>query len=150
MTRLLDRLTPRASRRARLLLAALAWTGIGGALLAAGCHWTLSAPSRWWLAGLPVALGLGYAKGHFLLAPRAAANARRIVASGERRCVAGFFGWGSYTLAACMMIGGFALRHSPVPRPWLGFLYAAVGVALLAASAESWVQWRRFARGERV
>ena len=137
---------PRSSRASRLLLASLIWTGIGAGLLAAATRWLVTAPSAGWLAAAPLAMGVGWAKGRFVLAPRAEANARRIEASGDGRCLGGVFSWASWVLAAGMMAGGWALRHSAVPRPWLGLLYGAAGTALLAASAGSWRRWRLFRR----
>ena len=134
-------LTPRASRGTRLFLAALLWTGVGTGLLAAGLRWIFGAPSAAWLAAIPAALVVGWAKGRLVLAPRARANAERIVASGESRCVGGVFPWTSWALALGMMAGGFLLRRSSIPRPWLGVLYAAVGTALVAASAHAWGRW---------
>lgn len=138
---LLDRLTPRASPRARLGVASLVWSGSGLGLLAAGLTWIARAPGTSWMAALPLALAVGYFKGRFVLAPRAAANASRIAGRGEDRCVGGAFGWGSWGLAGAMMAIGFALRHSPLPRPWLGLLYAAIGASLITASLTSWSRW---------
>lgn len=138
---ILERLDPKVSRRTRLLLAALLWTGIGTGLLAAGVRWLLGAPAAWFGA-LPVALLAGWIKGRLVLAPRAEANAMRIVQAGEERCIGGVFSWGSWGIAVVMVAGGIALRHSALPRPWLGLLYCAIGAALVAASLGSWARWR--------
>jgi len=140
-----QRIAPRASRRTRLLVAALVWTGIGIGLLAAGLRWTFLAPSTAWRVALPLALVAGWLKGRYVLAPRAASNASRIVASAESRCIGGAFSWGAWLFAAGMMLLGYSLRHSPVPRPWLGLLYAAVGTALVVAGLGGWRRWARFA-----
>jgi hypothetical protein len=142
----LERFNPRASLKTRLLLAASVWTAIGGGLLSAGVHWIIASRSAVWIAALPVALLAGWLKGRFVLAPRADANTARILAAGNDRCVGGVFSWRGWGLAACMMVGGIVLRHSPIPRPWLGFVYSAVGAALLEASLGGWRTWRRFSR----
>ena len=133
---------PRASRRTRLLLAAFLWTGIGTGLLTAGVRWLLAAPSPTWLAALPLSLAAGWAKGRFLLGPRVDRNSQRLAQGDERRCVGGVFSWGSWGVALLMMTGGMLLRRSALPRPWLGLLYAAVGAALLTASARAWGRFR--------
>jgi hypothetical protein len=140
------RFTPRTSLRTRLLAAALLWSAIGTGLVVAGVRWLVGTHAVAWLAVLPLVLAAGWFKGRFLLAPRAAANAARIVAAGEPRCVGGVFSWRSWALALGMMAGGILLRHSTLPRPWLGLLYATVGVALLAASTGSWIHWYRYDR----
>ena len=142
----LRELTPRASRRVRLAVAAFMWSGIGVGLLAAGLHWLVAAGSKGWLVAIPFAVAAGWMKGRFLLMPRAAANAARIVALDDARCLGGAFSWPSWLLAAGMMVGGATLRHSSLPRPWLGCLYTTVGTALLASGWGSWLHWRAFLR----
>lgn len=135
---------PRVSSRTRLLVAAVLWTAVGSGLLAAGLHWLAASPA--WLASVPVAVAAGWLKGRYVLGPRAEANAQRIVAAPEPRCVGGAFSWGSWTLALGMMVGGAALRHSALPRALLGVLYTAVGAAMVVASARSWSHWRGTSR----
>jgi hypothetical protein len=139
--------TPRASRRVRLAAAACVWSGVGVVLLAAGLHWLAAADSKVWLVAVPIAAAVGWVKGRFVLAPRAAVNAARIVALDGARCVGGAFSWRSWLLAAGMIVGGATLRHSSLPRPWLGCLYTAVGTALLASGCDSWLHWLAFVRG---
>jgi hypothetical protein len=138
--------TPRASRRVRLATAAFMWTAVGVGLLAAGLHWLAAAGSNVWLTAIPIAAAVGWAKGRFVLAPFAAANAARIKALDGARCLGGTFSWRSWLLAAAMMLGGATLRHSPLPRPWLGCIYTAVGTALLASGCDGWARWLAFVR----
>ena len=132
-----------ASRRTRLFLAALVWTLVGTGLLAAGIVWLTSAPPAVLAVGLGTAALLGWIKGRYLLAPRAAANALRIEGSAERAPVLGFFAPSAWGLVVVMMGAGALLRRSALPRPWLGALYAAIGVALLSASGAAWRHWRQ-------
>ena len=143
----LDRFTPAASVTSRLVVAAAIWTLVGAALLAAGLNWLSAAEPLWAVAGLAVALALGAAKGIWLLAPRARHNALRIEAAGERRCVGGVFSWSAWSFVAAMMALGAGLRYAGLPRPWLGVLYCAVGVALVAGSASVWRRVRARGRG---
>jgi hypothetical protein len=138
-----QRIAPRTSRRTRLFVATFVWTGVGLGLLVAGFRWTFLAPSVGWRLALPLALLVGWLKGRFVLAPRAAHNAARIVDSRESVCVGAAFSWGAWALAGSMMLLGILLRHSPLPRPWLGQLYAAVGMALLTAGAGGWQRWHQ-------
>jgi len=132
-----------ASRRTRLLLAALAWTLVGAGLLTTGVVWLSAArPARLALA-LGSAVVVGWIKGRYVLAPRAAANACRIEGSAERAPVLGFFAPSAWGLVVLMMGAGALLRRSALPRPWLGTLYAAIGVALLSASGAAWRHWRQ-------
>ena len=145
-----SRLVPRTSRKTRLVFSALLWTAIGTGLVVAGARWLLSARSAAADAAFALAIVLGWIKGRFVLGPRAEANAIRILEAGEGRCVGGVFSWGSWGIAVLMMAGGIALRHSPLPRPWLGVLYAAIGTALIVASLRSWARFRAFVREART
>lgn len=144
----LENWTPDASRGTRLFLAATAWTAVGVGLGGAGLLWLSGYRAALALPVLALAVAAGYAKGRLILAPRARANAERIVASAERRCFGGFFSRASWTFVVVMMAAGAILRRSPIPRIWLGCLYAAVGTALVVGSAAAWGGWRRFRRPE--
>jgi hypothetical protein len=110
-------------------------------LLAAGLHWLFAHTSPAWKAATPLALAAGWVKGYFVLRPRAAENARRILSSPDALCLGGAFSWGSWGIALAMMLMGALLRRSALPRTWLGLVYTTVGVALLTASAGSWRGW---------
>jgi hypothetical protein len=116
---------------------------VGLGLFTAGVVWLSGARAGWLAAGLAAAVLVGWIKGRFLLARRAAANARRIEASPERAALFSFFAPAAWGLVLVMMATGALLRRSALPRPWLGALYAAIGVALLSASLTAWRHWRQ-------
>jgi hypothetical protein len=142
----LERFKPAASIRSRLCLAALIWTVVGGGLLAAGARWTVAGRGLTGWAVLGMALVVGWLKARFVLAGRAADNARRIVAAGEDRCLGGVFAWSAWLFVLAMVAVGYLLRHSDVPRLWVGAIYAAVGLGLVLASLRTWSRWRALAR----
>lgn len=126
-----------------MLLAALAWTLVGAGLLLAGIVWLASASPARCALGLSAAALLGWIKGRYVLAPRAAVNARRIAGSADRAPLVAFFAPSAWALVLGMIALGALLRRSPLPRPLLGALYATIGVALLSASRASWREWRQ-------
>ncbi len=137
----LRKLSSHASQRTRLLLAALVWTVVGATLFVTGVHWVLLAPVWWdWPLGM-LALGVGWAKGRYVLARAAEANARRIEGSHERRFIGAAFSVGMWLMAVSMMVLGAILRRSHMPRFWLGLIYVAVGTALLMGSRVTWARW---------
>jgi hypothetical protein len=139
----LERFKPAASIRSRLLVAAAIWTLVGLGLFAAGSRWTvMDHGARGWV-GLALGLAFGWLKARYILAGRAAANARRIVARGEGRCLGGVFDWSTWALVLAMIGLGYLMRHSDAPRPWIGVIYVTVGSALVLASAGTWRRWRR-------
>jgi len=140
---IVETLKPGVGSRARLLLAGLIWSLVGAGISVAGLRWMLTARWTWWLPGTAVALLLGLAKGHLFLVPNARANAERILAAGEHRCIGGTVTWPAWGLVAIMILAGVLLRHSALPRPWLGLAYLAVGSALLRGSLVTWGYWRR-------
>ena len=114
------------------------------ALATVGALWLASASlGSWQLAAtLAIAIGLGVAKGGWLLMPRAASNARRILASPAHRPLHECFAWPAWLMVAGFMGLGALLRRSSLPRPVLGALYLAVGLALVLGSVASWRAWR--------
>ena len=128
-----ERFKPAASIRSRLLVAATIWTLVGSGLFVAGVNWTFVAQGGWGWAGLALAVLLGWLKGRYLLSGRAAANARRIVAAGEGKCLGGVFEWSAWLFVLAMIGLGYVLRHSAVPRAWIGVIYLTVGTALIGS-----------------
>lgn len=135
------------SRRQRLLFGALVWSGVGIGLGTAGTRWLSVHGGAWRWSWWTAALAVGIAKGHFVLGPRAEANARRIAASAPVRPLHEAFSGATWILVAGMMVLGFTLRHSGIPWGIVGWIYTAVGVALLVGGRRAWVAWAKEARG---
>ena len=67
-------------------------------------------------------------------------NLARIMPMEGPRCVFSFMPWKSYLLIMVMVLMGFLLRHSSIPKLYLAGLYSAIGTALLLSS----VRYLRF------
>jgi hypothetical protein len=133
----------RDTRKAQMLLAATIWTAAGVMLFSMGMFW-MESGLGWGLAlvvAIPFVL-IGMAKGHFLLDGVSRRTAARIVERGPAAPIWGFYGLRTWLLVAVMMGGGIALRLLFNGEHWhffyLGFLYVAVGVALVLASRRMW------------
>lgn len=142
MRGLLERWKPAAGARTHLLLAALLWTCVGVGLSVAGVHWCLFAPADWAAILLPGGVAAGLIKGRVALERTAVRTAERIVRRGDGKCLGGFLSWKTWLFVVAMMGMGVALRRSHLPRALLGFVYTAVGVALLWGSRTFWSRWR--------
>jgi hypothetical protein len=134
------------SRRHRLLFGALVWSGVGLGLGIAGTRWLLLHGGAWRWASWALAVAVGFAKGFLVLAPRAAANARRIEGAEAVRPLTEAFTGATWVLVAGMMALGWTLRHSGLAWGIVGWIYAAVGTALLVGSREAWLGWMREGR----
>lgn len=137
-----ERYKPAAAARVHLLLAGLMWTLVGAALAGFGGRWLWhsSMSAAPWLAALAVAIGVS--KSRFVLDRAARRIVDRILEHGDGRCLGGFLSLRSWALVVVMAGGGRSLRGSHVARGLLGFLYLAVGMALLVSSRVPWRAWR--------
>ena len=144
--RWVERYKPAAAVRAHLLLAGLMWAVVGVALVGFGGRWLwqLPTPAAPWLAMLAVAIGIF--KSRFVLDSAARRIVDRILERGDGRCLGGFLSLRSWALVVVMAGGGRLLRGSHVARGLLGFLYVAVGTALLLSSRVAWQAWRHSRR----
>lgn len=131
-----QRYKPRASARVQLALAAAMWFVAALILGIRGTIWLAQTDA--WLALLALSAGIGVLKARFLLDRVARKAAARIHERGRTECAGGFLSWQSWALVAAMIAGGHALRLTATPRPVLGVLYVAVGVALLVAGRIYW------------
>ncbi len=138
----LRRFTPVASHRTHLLLAALMWSLAGTGLCLAGTIWVLGAHEPYAIPILAAAAAVGWLKARFLLRKTARRIVRRIGERGGDRCIGGFLSWKSWAMVASMILLGRLLRMSPLPAPWRGAIYFAIGAALLIASRAVWTAWR--------
>ena len=137
---------PSAPARWHLFMAAAMWSIVGTALLLAGEWWLcqLRYPTVCLLSGIGLVVGI--LKAHFALEKAALRTIKRIETRGDGRCLGGFLSIRSWGFVILMMCLGRALRASTTPRTILGFLYVAVGLALLIASRRLWSAWRRHRR----
>ena len=153
MRNLIDGLKPAASARLHLLLAATMWTVVGSMLTYFGARWTLSGKAAYAPAPLLLALAtaLGALKARYVLDRSARRIAERIGARGDGRCLGGFVSLQTWVLIALMATAGRLLRGGIASRTIVGFIYVAVGTALLLGSLRLWHAWynhRSRVRGE--
>ena len=93
----------------------------------------------WWL--VLAAAVLGSAKARFVLRRSARRIIDRIRARGDGRCLGGFLSPATWAFVLAMVLLGRLLRAGWLPRTVVGFVYVAVGVALLLASGYIWQAW---------
>ncbi len=144
----MERLKPAGDVRTHLVLAGTMWTVVGATLTLFGGRWLWHASPRaaWWLAAL--ALVVGVLKSRFVLDTAAGRIVSRIRLRGDGRCLGGVLSPGSWGLVFLMAAAGRVLRSFPGIRVWVGFVYIAVGCALLVSSRIAWSASREWQSGE--
>lgn len=141
MGKRLEAYKPAAPARLHLLLAAAMWSVVGAALLVFGARWTITAEvSHAWLL-LGIAAGVGALKARFVLDRTVAGMIERIRRRGDGRCIGGFLSVRSWAFVVLMVVTGRLLRGTLLSRALAGFIYTAVGVALLLAARRLWYAW---------
>ena len=110
------------------------WVGVGTMLLSFAATWLRDDPSA--NIFLLVAIGVFAALliHHFGFLRVVDKNLGRILPMNGKRCVFSFMSWKSYLMVGLMMAMGIALRHSPIPKPYLAVLYLGIGLALILSS----------------
>ena len=135
------RCTPAVSHYWLWLLAGMIWSGLGIGLCVAACCWFSG--MDWPLSGVLALLGfaLGMAVYRFGFSRIAGENVSRIAEKPEEVCLFAFQPWRSYLLILAMMILGYGLRHSNLPRPIVALIYTTIGTGLTLSSS---VYYARF------
>ena len=144
MLQTLAKMKPAAPVRIHLLLAAITWTTVGTGLLTAGTIWSVRSESNLLLILLAAAAAVGILKAVFVLRRTSARATKRIMTRGDNRCIGGYISWRTWVLVAIMVGTGRLLRSVGLPPIVVGFIYVAVGSALLVASLRLWQAYLQY------
>ncbi len=137
----IEKFKPGASQQAHLLTAALIWSIVGTGLLIFGSRLLLTEYSYPILAA---ALLVGTLKAVFVLQRSAVKNIARIKSFTQSTCLGAVFSAKMWVLVLIMAGSGRWLRlSSGVSAGLVGFLYTAVGWALLFSSHILWQEWKK-------
>ena len=134
------RFKPGVSVRTHLFLAALIWSLVGFFLLTNGFV-LISLKGHLWYGVLGMLLGT--AKTFFVLDRVALKNVKRIKEFEDKVCIGSVYSWKTWILVAAMIALGRFLRTTVLPPEIVGFIYTAVGWALMPASRLVWLEWKR-------
>jgi hypothetical protein len=127
---------PAADRRVLLGLAGIVWSSVGLGLMAVAAGW-LARSDQMALPAWGLGLVLGAIIHRWRLVHLAQRNCDRIMTMAPDRariCVFAFQSTRGYLIIAFMIVLGYTLRHTPLPRIYLAPVYVAMGSALLLAS----------------
>lgn len=134
------RYKPGVSVRTHLFHAALIWTVVGFFLLTNGFV-LVSVKNHLWY-GL-IGMVLGSVKSFFILDRVARKNLVRIKEFEDRACIGSVYSWKTWVLVAAMIGLGRFLGTTVLPGEVVGFIYTAVGWALMLSSRVMWIGWNK-------
>ncbi len=122
---------PGVSRGVLLLIAGLMWIGIGIMLDGLSYSWLRAEKPDSALLALVGGFVCALIIHHFGFLRVADKNLGRILPMEGKKCVFSFMPWKSYILIIIMILMGFLLRLSPIPKLYLAVLYSGIGTALI-------------------
>jgi hypothetical protein len=137
---ILHQYKPGVSVRTHLLIGALIWSLVGCFLLING--FVLVSLQDHLLYGL-AGMVLGSAKSFFILDRVARKNLRRIKNFEDKACIGSVYSWKTWVLVLGMIGLGRFLRTTVLPGDVVGFVYSAVGWALMLSSRLMWGEWNK-------
>ena len=127
---------PAVKRKALVLLAGMVWTAVGVILLAVALEWL-----RPYHSLLLIPLGIGvvagaiiYRFGFSMLALNNLARINSLSMGKDKVSLFAFQNRKSYLIIAVMMLLGYEMRHSAIPKIYLAPLYMAIGLGLIFSS----------------
>lgn len=138
----LDRFTPRAYPRTRLLTAALMWSAVGIFLALKGIY--LFREGSWGIVLAVIAAGvvLGMFKSRLILDRVADRIVLHIGTKPSRACLGGLFSVRNWTLITVMIVFGRTLGVLPLDAVVKTVLYVMVGSGLSYSSRLIWSAWK--------
>lgn len=129
----IDRLKPAAPRSILLLLSGIMWSVVGLLLCRLAITWYIylgfNRSYIWFLLSFPLGIAIYY----FGFSRLARVNIPRIQDLPPKPCIFAFMQWWNYPLVIFMISLGIWMRHSPIPKQYLGILYFGIGGALFLA-----------------
>lgn len=125
---------PGVSRNVLLFVAGFVWICAGSYLLYLAISWLSAAKdiNLYFFAGSGAILALLIHHLGFLRIVDQ--NLDRIMPMQGKRCLFSFIPWKSYLIITVMILLGYFLRHSTLPKPYLAILYISIGLALILSS----------------
>lgn len=138
----LDRLTPRAYPRTRLLTAAIVWSAVGIFLSAKGIYLSREGSLAFIVAVILAGVVLGIVKGRFILDRVAGKIILHIGSKPTRACLGGLFSVRNWMLIAVMIVFGRTLSLLPMDASIKTGLYVMVGSGLAYSSRLLWRAWK--------
>jgi hypothetical protein len=129
----INELKPAVQKKYLILLAGLAWFGVGVMLADKAFVWFIEINDNILLFSF---IGFVFAMvfHHFGFLRIADKNLQRISEMEGLRCIFSFIKWQSYVLILVMISFGVILRQSGLPMQYVGIVYLTIGLSLILSS----------------
>ena len=131
---LVSKFKPAVSKYWLATAAGLMWTAVGLMLCGLAYEWLAAIPLRWAIPLGVVGTILALVVYRFGFSRIALKNIDRLCQFPDKACFFAFQPWKSYLVIVLMVLLGFILRHSIIPKYYLSVPYTAIGGALLLSS----------------
>lgn len=116
------------------LIAGILWNAVGVMLCRLAVLWLSTVPKRLGIELAIAGIGAAIPMCHFAFMPIAQKNIRRIGELADRSSVFAFQAPRGYFIISFMMLFGFILRHSFLPKEYLASAYEMIGTSLILGS----------------
>lgn len=130
----IEKWKPGVPKSTLLLLGGMMWIIVGMMLNGWAFTWLRNERHDFALLALIIGFICSLVIHHFGFLRIVDKNLDRILPMEGRRCVFSFLTWKSYVLVVIMIVTGYSLRHSPIPKLYLAVPYAGIGTALILSS----------------
>ena len=130
----IEKWKPGVPKATLLLVAGVMWAGIGIVLDGLSYSWLRNEKSDDAFLSAVIGFACALVIHHFGFLRLVDRNLARILPMEGRRCLFSFIPWKSYIIIFIMILIGFFLRHSPIPKLYLAVLYTGIGTALILSS----------------
>jgi hypothetical protein len=130
----IEKWKPGVPKGGLLLTAGIMWMGIGVMLDVLSYGWLKSERTDYAVWAAVIGFLCALVIHHFGFLRVVDKNLARILPMEGKRCIFSFMPLKSYVLIVVMMLMGFLLRHSAIPKLYLSVLYMGIGTALILSS----------------
>ncbi len=133
---------PSVTRKTLVLIAGITWSLVGAVLMVLATEW-LIAGHKWVIPIMIIGIVGGIVVFRFGFSKLVGINLKRIYQQApgkEKVCLFAFQNTRSYFIALFMMVMGYSLRHSSLPKNYLALVYLVIGLALFLSSLEYYKQ----------
>jgi hypothetical protein len=130
----IEKWKPGVPKAGLLLVAGIMWMGIGVMLDVLSYGWLREERAVHAVLATVIGFLCALVIHHFGFLRLVDRNLARILPMEGKRCIFSFMPLKSYFLIVVMMMMGFLLRRSPIPKLYLSVLYTAIGTALILSS----------------